>query len=85
MQDSVKVDILGRHEAGEKAYSKFVAGRIIGTVNLLDKMSNVKLQCWKTAFKKVRVNTESRVIELKETDPCLQEWLSEHEVDLIST
>eukprot|EP00112_Aurelia_sp_Birch-Aquarium-sp1_P000637 Seg10594.1 transcript_id=Seg10594.1/GoldUCD/mRNA.D3Y31 product="hypothetical protein" protein_id=Seg10594.1/GoldUCD/D3Y31 len=85
MQDSVKVDILGRHEAGEKAYSKCVAGRIIGTVNLLDKMSNVKLQCWKTAFKKVRVNTESRVIELKETDHSLQEWLSEHEVDLIST
>ena len=66
MPDSVKVDILGRHEAGEKAYNKFVADRIIGTVNLWDKMSKVKLQCWKTAVKKVRVKTERRVIELKE-------------------
>ena len=66
MPDSVKVDILARHEAGEKAYSKFVADRIIGTVNLWDKMSKVKLQCWKTAAKKVRVKTESRVIELQE-------------------
>ena len=65
--DEVQQSILTTEETGMEAYKKFVEERIIGNVNLWDKMTKVKQKTWTSAAKEIKLNIGSDVLTLKAT------------------
>jgi hypothetical protein len=64
---NIQESILSTEEVGKEAYTKFVQERLVGTTNLWDKMTKVKLLTWNASAKNIQLEVGSQVLTLKAT------------------
>ena len=67
MLSKIKKNILEESEIGQKLFDYLAKDRIkLGNINLWSPMKNRELQTWKIWGKKIKVSSNSQIVELQE-------------------